>query len=215
MELLLRQKVSITGSGRTDTGVHALQQYFHFDFNEILDHHKFIYKLNSFLTPDISIKAIKCVNADAHARFSATERSYIYKINQTKDPFEHHLSYSFSKKLNIKQMQKACESLVGERDFKSFSRVKTDVNNFICNVFHAEWCEQDEKLTFNISANRFLRGMVRCIVGTMLSVGEGKVSLDQFNSIINAKDRTRAGRAVPPEGLYLSKVIYPKEILER
>ncbi len=210
--MVLGWRITITGSGRTDTGVHASQQFFHFDSIKSLDTKKAVYKLNAVLPKDIAIQDIFAVNPEAHARFDAMKRSYIYRINQTKNPFLNGLSYAYYKKPDVESMNRAAEKLLGERDFESYSKVKTEVNNFICNVSEAKWVKEKDGLLFHISANRFLRGMVRTIVGTLLLVGEGKLSMEDFENILMARDRKKAGRSVPPEGLYLSCVEYSDKI---
>lgn len=209
---ITRSKTSIMGSGRTDTGVHCRQQFFHADFEKKIDPEKLRYKLNSYLPPDISIQRIKAISNEAHARFEATLRAYEYKITRVKDPFQKGFSYYYSKPLDIITMNEAATLLIGEKDFEAFSRVKTEVNNFICNITEAEWQEQDNNLIFSIKANRFLRGMVRAIVGTLLLVGSDKITPKEFQKIIESKDRKQAGSAAPAEGLFLKSVIYPKDI---
>lgn len=212
LSTILRTEITITGSGRTDTGVHCAQQFFHADLQKEIDKDKLQFKLNSFLPPDISIPSIKQVKSDAHARFDAVSRSYKYYINQEKWPFSKGYSYYYTKSLNVKTMNEAAALLIGERDFEAFSRVKTEVNNFICNIEESRWEIEGTNLTFHITANRFLRGMVRAIVGTLLLVGEGKIEIKDLEKIIAAKDRRKAGSAAPADGLFLTKVEYPSEI---
>lgn len=211
-EKLFRNKIEIVGSGRTDTGVHCVQQFFHADFDHELDRMLIQQKLNSFLPKSISINGIRLVRSDAHARYSAVERAYEYRITKVKNPFYQDYAYHFFKELNIQTMNKAAALLVGEHDFESFSKVKTDVNHFICDLKKAKWNETGDLLVFHIAANRFLRGMVRSIVGTLLDVGSGKTSLKEFQQILKSKDRKKAGMNVPACGLYLVKVKYPKRI---
>lgn len=214
LETILQEKIKITGSGRTDTGVHAYQQFFHFDTPVQFSKEQLKYQLNALMERDIAIRRIVKVVPDAHARYSAVKRSYIYRICPYKDPFYHGMSYQLYKKLDVPQMNRAADTLRGEKDFTSYSKVKTSVNNFFCNVFGAKWLEEKETglLEFHISANRFLRGMVRAVVGTLLQVGEGKMTLEEFEQILASKDRKKAGRSVPAEGLFLSEVTYPEEI---
>lgn len=214
LKTILQEEVKITGSGRTDTGVHACQQFFHFDTRRQFSNDRLRYKLNALLDKDIAIKKICRVTPDAHARYSAVKRSYIYKICPYKDPFARGQSYQLYKKLDTDKMNEAAGTLLGENDFTSYSKVKTSVNNFFCNVFEAKWVERKETgiLEFHISANRFLRGMVRALVGTLLQVGENKITAREFEQILAVKDRKKAGRSVPAEGLFLSKVEYPEEI---
>jgi len=210
---ILKQDVNVSGSGRTDTGVHCKQQFFHADIETTLSTDDLCYKLNSLLPYDISISKIAPVNSDAHARFDAISRSYQYHISTRKDPFRKELSYYFSKPLNIQNMNDAAALLCGEEvDYEAFSRIKTSVNNFICTVSKAYWEQKDESLVFHITANRFLRGMVRAIVGTLLDVGEGRTAVNDISEIIASRDRQKAGRAAPAHGLYLSKVIYPENV---
>jgi len=212
LSTVLRSKTEIMGSGRTDTGVHARQQVVHLDMPEPKDRDKLIYQLNGFLPQDISIAGLRKVNENAHARFDATQRSYEYHIHKCKSPFLENLSYFFPKQLDVPAMNEAAQCLLGEQDFESFSKVKTAVNTFICTIKEAHWEKQNESLVFHVTANRFLRGMVRALVGTLLEVGLGKLNAADFVSIIESRDRRKAGRAVPPHGLYLSRVLYPESI---
>jgi tRNA pseudouridine38-40 synthase len=204
--------VSIVGSGRTDTGVHCEQQFFHTDIEKPFDRENLILKLNSFLPRDIVIRSIKPVKATASARYDATARTYRYQITRTKNPFLDHLAWHYFKPLDIQTMNRAAAFLLGEHDFECFSKVKTDVNHFICEIKKSEWKESDSLLVFTITANRFLRGMVRAIVGTLLDVGTGKIPMKEFHSIVQSKDRKKAGANVPAHGLYLMKVKYPASI---
>lgn len=210
--VILRTEVPIMGSGRTDTGVHCSQQYFHADLPEDAQVNTLQYKLNSFLPPDISINAIRQVSEDAHARFSALSRSYEYRITMRKNPFLQNMSYFHPKSLDITTMNEAASLLIGKQDFECFSKVKTDVNNFVCDITEAQWVEEGDMLIFRITANRFLRGMVRAIVGTLLNVGKGKLRTEAFKKIIESKDRKKAGASAPAAGLFLTAVKYPREI---
>ncbi len=212
LSTLLRNPTEIVGSGRTDTGVHARVQVAHFDTEATIDPDSLAYKLNAFLPYDIAIKNIKKVKDDAHARFDATSRSYEYHITSVKNPFTKDLSYLFTAPLNLESMNEAAACLLQHKDFESFSRVKTDVNTFNCDIFKAYWEKTADEAIFHISANRFLRGMVRAITGTLLEVGRENLSVCQFEDIIISKDRKKAGRALPPEGLYLTAVEYPTDI---
>lgn len=209
---LLRAEISIVGSGRTDTGVHCEQQFFHVDIEKEFDLDKLVLKLNSFLPKDIAIPSAHSVKDDAHARYDATERSYIYRITTKKNPFLEGLALHYFKSLDIQLMNKAAAMMVGKHDFESFSKVKTDVNNFMCDVKAAEWKKDGTSLEFTITANRFLRGMVRATVGTLLDVGIGKTSLEEFQNILQSRDRREAGANVPPYALYLVSVKYPSGI---
>ncbi|SNS92603.1 tRNA pseudouridine38-40 synthase [Ekhidna lutea] len=208
---ILKKETAVTGSGRTDTGVHAMQQIAHIDIDEI-DPQKLTFKLNSFLNGDISINGIRPVKTEAHARFDATDRTYHYHLHQAKNPFKKGLSYYFNPELDIAKINEACEIIKGWQNFECFSKVHTEVNNFNCEIFQAKWIQDGSNHMFEISANRFLRGMVRAVVGTLIDVGLGKTSLEDFSAILESNDRRRAGRAVPAEGLFLQKVVYPEDI---
>ena len=205
--------IVITGSGRTDTGVHCRQQYFHAEIEKGIDCNKLQYNLNSYLPEDISINSIFAVNEEAHARFSAVSRSYEYHVSKTKTPFFKDMSHVYVKPLDITTMNEAATLLIGDKDFEAFSKVKTDVNNFNCDITYARWEEDENFYVFHISANRFLRGMVRAIVGTLFQIGMGKMSVDQFAEIIESKDRRNAGAAAPAKGLFLTRVNYPDDIV--
>lgn len=209
---VFRQLVEVVASGRTDTGVHCVQQFFHADIDREFDTKLYLQKLNSILPNDIAIRSIIPVKEGAHARYDAYERAYEYKITRTKNPLLIGQAYYFFKPIDIKTINQAAALLMGEHDFECFSKVKTDVNHFICEIKKAHWNQNGDMLVFTIVANRFLRGMVRAIVGTLLDVGSGKTSLEDFKSILISKDRKKAGMNVPPEGLYLISVKYPKNI---
>jgi tRNA pseudouridine38-40 synthase len=209
---LLRDQVTIVGSGRTDTGVHCEQQFFHSDIGKEFESDQLILKLNSLLPRDIFIRAIKAVKQTASARYDAVERTYRYEITRVKNPFLDGLAWHFFKPAEVQTMNRAAALLVGEHDFECFSKVKTDVNHFLCDVKKAEWKEEGERLVFMITANRFLRGMVRAVVGTLLDVGTGKISIKDFQNIVQSKDRKKAGANVPAHGLYLMKVKYPSGV---
>lgn len=212
MTKMFRTGVHITGSGRTDTGVHCEQQFFHVDLDNEFDKDNIIVRLNSFLPRDIAINSIRRVTDDASARYDAIERTYRYQITRVKNPFLQGLSWYYFKDVEIENMNRAAAFMLGEHDFKCFSKVKTDVNHFVCDIRKAGWTERGDDLIFTISANRFLRGMVRAIVGTLLDVGTGKITHKEFVSIIQSKDRKQAGSNVPALGLYLEKVKYPARI---
>jgi len=196
------------GAGRTDTGVHAKEMYAHFDFDTILDTPNLIHKLNSFLPKDIVIYDIFKVANDAHTRFDATKRTYEYHINTFKDAFLQEQSWYFHQKLDLDLMNEAAGLLLKHTDFQCFSKVNTDVNTFDCSIFEAHWTQQNNKLIFTISANRFLRNMVRSIVGTLINIGLHKITLADFEKIIESKNREKAGFSVPAHGLYLTKIEY-------
>lgn len=205
----------MTGSSRTDTGVHALQNFFHFD--SLLPLHQWkgvdsatslVYKMNAILPDDIVIKAIKEVADNAHCRFDAISREYNYYIYRQKDPFLKDRAYFFPYKLDVEKMQAAAMLLKEYADFTSFSKRKTQVKSFICQITESYWMQEDDCLVYKVKANRFLRGMVRALTATMLKVGRGKISLDEFRSIIEAKDCTMASFAVPAHGLFLVEVSF-------
>lgn len=210
LSILLKNTTSIMGSSRTDAGVHAIHQVAHFEVeNEIQNAENLVYRMNKILPFDISIKNIFLVKDDYHCRFEATSRKYEYRISKLKNPFQHGLCYEFNQELNIDLMNFACQKLFQHIDFECFSKIKTDVNTFDCTVMEACWqLENDGALVFHIKANRFLRGMVRTIVGTLLEVGSGRLSVEDFEQIILSKNRKKAGRAVPAEGLFLMEVNY-------
>ncbi|MGM0580034.1 MAG: tRNA pseudouridine(38-40) synthase TruA [Bacteroidota bacterium] len=209
---IYNQKVEIVGSGRTDSGVHATAQVFHCDFSNELEPEELVFKANKMLPKDVALKHVRQVKEEAHARFDAISRAYQYHIVTEKNPFAIDQAYFFTLELAIEKMNLAAEKLLSYRDFESFSKVKTDVYTFNCEIFEAFWKQEQESLVFHIKANRFLRGMVRAIVGTLLDVGQNRISIEDFENIIKAKDRKSAGRAVPAHGLFLTEVQYPKDI---
>lgn len=209
---LLKTKIGIAGAGRTDAGVHAEQMFAHFDYVKVFDIEQIVYKLNAFLPNDISIQNIFQVKNDTHARFDALSRTYNYKITQKKDVFNSEGSYYLKHKLDITKMNEAAKILFDYRNFKCFSRSNTDVKTYNCNIMKAEWNENNNQLVFTIRADRFLRNMVRAIVGTMLDVGFGKTTIEEFHKIIKSENRIKAGASVPAQGLYLSVIEYDKKI---
>lgn len=209
LSTILKTEIDLVGAGRTDTGVHAKQMFAHFDYDLEIDVNFLVHKLNSFLPKDIAISTIHKVHDDAHARFDATKRTYEYHIHTQKDVFESDDSWYYHNNLNIDLMNKACEILFNHTDFECFSKVNTDVNTFNCKIYEANWQQIEHKIVFTIAADRFLRNMVRAIVGTMIYIGLEKISLQEFEQIINSKDRKKAGFSVPAHGLYLTKVEYP------
>ena len=202
--------VSITGCGRTDTGVHARNYYAHFDVEGVIDDPKELaYRLNMFLPPDIVIYGIREVDAGFHARFDALSRTYHYYIAQEKNPFHQGDAYYLYGGLDVAKMQAAAAMLLEYSDFTSFSKLHTQVKTNNCNVTEAFWFEKDGLLVFHIKADRFLRNMVRAIVGTLLEVGRDKMGIEEFRGIIERKDRCAAGESVPAHGLFLEAVEYP------
>jgi tRNA pseudouridine38-40 synthase len=210
LSLLLREKIEIVGAGRTDSGVHAKLMIAHFDSDRVESLDNLKHRLNSLLPDDISVYRIYEVQSDAHARFDAESRSYIYKIFLGRDPFELETTWQIhNKDFDIDLMNEACKVLLKHKDFKAFSKSKTDVKTYECVIFDAEWVLDNNQLNFNISANRFLRNMVRAIVGTMLEIGQGDLSIADFESVILSRNRSNAGKSVPARGLYLSNIKYP------
>ncbi|MBP5797104.1 MAG: tRNA pseudouridine(38-40) synthase TruA [Bacteroidales bacterium] len=201
--------VGITGCGRTDTGVHARNYYAHFDYDGVIgDPDELTYRLNLFLPSDIVIYRIWEVDPEAHARFDAVSRTYHYYIAQQKNPFHLGDAYYLYGNLDVNKMQTAANELLNHSDFTSFSKLHTQVKTNNCKVMEAVWFEQDGLLVFRIKADRFLRNMVRAIVGTLLEVGKGKMSLEAFRDIIERRDRCAAGESVPAHGLFLEAVDY-------
>ncbi len=221
LEICFRKKIYLTGSSRTDAGVHALQNFFHFDSEGELIYHgndisgeiknpdKYLYSLNSILPLDIVVKNIKKLPENAHCRFDATTREYRYHIYKEKNPFYREIAWYYPYMLNLKKMQEASNIILYTCDFTSFSKKNTQVNTFICSINKSEWHIEKDLLIFSITGNRFLRGMVRGLVGTMLYVGTGKLSIPSFKSIIESKNNNRANFGVPAHGLFLVKVKYP------
>ncbi len=215
MSIILGETIDLVGAGRTDAGVHAKQMYAHFNIeNDIQDKTDLIFRVNAFLPEDIAVHSIIEVNKDAHARFDATARTYEYWVTQKKNPFLKDSSYLVKKELDVAVMNKAAKMLFEYNDFECFSKSNTDVRTFLCDIKQAEWTKVEDKLVFTIQADRFLRNMVRAIVGTLLDVGLGKKSVDNVNTIIKSKDRSKAGASVPANGLYLTKVTYPNTIIK-
>ncbi len=206
--VLLNTKISLMGAGRTDTGVHAKEMFAHFDFETPIDVLSLVHKLNSYLPKDIVIYTIIPVHDEAHTRFDATKRTYEYHINTLKDAFSQEQSWYFHQKLDIDLMNEAARILYNHTDFQCFSKVNTDVNTFDCTIFEAYWNRENYNLIFTISANRFLRNMVRAIVGTLINIGLHKITLADFSAIIESKNRDKAGFSVPAHGLYLTKIEY-------
>ena len=207
--LILKDSFELVGAGRTDAGVHASQMFAHFDTDVTIDFDQTIRKLNSFLPEDIVVFKIFSVSDDAHARFDATARTYNYKINLKKDPFSKDLSWYHFRNLNVEKMNEAAKILLEYEDFECFSKTHTDVFTFNCNITEAFWTLNNNELIFTISANRFLRNMVRAIVGTLINIGLEKLEVQDIRKIIESKNRGMAGFSVPAHGLYLTKVSYP------
>ena len=210
---VLRRQVAIVGAGRTDTGVNARSMYAHFDVdNEIADPQRLISALNSLVGRDIAIYGIRRVADDAHARFDAVARTYKYFVTTRKSPFDYRFAWNPPYRLDVDAMNAAAARLADYIDFTSFSKLHTDVATNNCRIYEARWTAESYRLTFTIKADRFLRNMVRAIVGTLVDVGRGKTSVDEFCRIIKRKDRCAAGASVPGNALFLWQVDYPYEV---
>jgi len=206
---ILRKQIEIVGAGRTDTGVHASFFIAHFELEqEIQDVDNLIFSLNNVLPFDIAIQKIWRVADDLHARFSALSREYKYFVSTKKNPFSRESAYYFHRELNVGKMNQAANLLFNYTDFTSFSKLHTDVFTNNCKIFHAKWTQIDSELIFTIKADRFLRNMVRAIVGTLLNVGLEKISVSDFSDIIESKNRSKAGFSVPAQGLFLTNIEY-------
>ena len=216
LSTLLRQPIEVVGAGRTDTGVHARMMVAHFDFSPLGELEGVSYKLNRLLPPDIAVQEVRQVADDMHARFSATSRTYHYFIHTHKDPFLYAYSWQVPFKLDFEKMNEAAQVLLEYKDFTSFSKVNTDTKTNLCDIKEAHWDEVEPgKWRFTITANRFLRNMVRAIVGTLVEVGRGRISIEEVRQIIEAKDRCSAGESVPGKGLFLVDIKYGPPILLR
>lgn len=209
LTMLLAEPVETIGCGRTDTGVHALSYYAHFDSSKAIDTQRLVYKLNNVLPKDIAVYEVFPVDADFNARFDAEWREYEYWITPIPQPFLQEQAWYQYGKLDLEAMNKAANLLIGQKDFECFSKVQTQVNNFICDVHFANWEYKNEKLVFTIRANRFLRNMVRAIVGTLVEVGKGRLTLQDVQAILDSKNRSEAGQSVPAHALFLTKIYYP------
>ncbi len=205
-QTLHRAPVQLTGSSRTDAGVHAHQNFFHFDFNAEI-HPQATYKMNAMLPDDIVVRNIQAMPPEAHSRFDAVSRKYLYRIHRYKNPFLREYSFYFPYKLDIEMLQHAATLLLSQQDFSSFAKTNSQVKNFNCTVLKSQWAEDADDLTYTIEANRFLRGMVRLITATLLKVGRGKMSLEELQEMMARKRKTVY--SVPPHGLYLKAVTFP------
>jgi len=213
LSLLLKQEINIVGAGRTDTGVHASFFVAHFDsIIPLPSLPSLVDKLNRFLTKEIAIHTIYPVSPQAHARFSALSRTYKYYIDKKKNPFTHPFSFQTYPIPDIESMNQACQILFEYNDFTSFSKLHTDTQTNLCTILEARWEENAQQLIFTIKANRFLRNMVRAIVGTLLQVGQHRITLDTFRSIIEQKNRCKAGTSVPGNALFLTDIEYPNNL---
>jgi tRNA pseudouridine38-40 synthase len=207
---LLKEDIKFVGAGRTDTGVHASYFVAHIetDHLDLETREGFLYALNKFLPEDIVVHRITKVHQELHARFSAKYRTYHYRINRSKALFNRAYNYYYYKELDMDRIREACKVLISYTDFTSFSKLHTNVKTNNCKIYHAEWEESDESYLFEIKADRFLRNMVRSIVGTLLDVGAGKTSIQEFREIIEAMERGRAGASAPAHALFLVDIGY-------
>jgi tRNA pseudouridine38-40 synthase len=213
LALFLRRKVDVTGAGRTDAGVHAAQMIAHFDLEECQDCEWIKRKLNGILPPDIAVHSIYPVRPDAHARFDAVSRTYKYYVTLDKSAFQRNYSWYLLNEPDFELMNIAAEQLLSTVDFTSFSKLHTDTKTNDCHVTEAGWERlPDGRWVFTITADRFLRNMVRAIVGTLMEVGRHRMTVDEFNSVILKKDRCQAGDSAPAQGLFLYKIEYPEDI---
>ncbi len=209
LSTLLRTPIEVTGAGRTDAGVHARQMIAHFDMAQPVDAPQLAYKLNRILPRDISVQAVYEVSDDMHARFSAVSRTYHYYIHTRKDPSLRHSSCEMHYALDFDAMTRAASLLLEYDDFAAFCKAHTDVKTTLCRVTRAEWVQtSDHEWYFVITANRFLRNMVRAVTGTLIDVGRGRITLDDFRRIIESRRRTDAGESMPPHALFLERVEY-------
>jgi tRNA pseudouridine38-40 synthase len=212
-KILNLPEVKTMGCGRTDAGVHASQFFLHFDIENEVDTKRLTFVLNKILDPAIVVKRIFEVAPKSHSRFSATSRRYHYYFGKERNPFDRHFVNYNLKELNVQLMQQACAILFEYKDFTSFSKAQTQTATNDCTIMDAQWIEKEHQLIFTIKANRFLRNMVRAIVGTMLDVGLENISLDDFRKIIELKNRDAAGKSVSGHALFLSEVNYPDGLI--
>ncbi|NQY09530.1 MAG: tRNA pseudouridine(38-40) synthase TruA [Flavobacteriales bacterium] len=209
LSVMTEEEINTLGCGRTDAGVHASQFFCHFDSTKNMDVQNYLYRINKMLPHDIGLKRIFQVKNDAHARFDAASRTYEYLIHRSKSPFQYKRSYQLNYDLNMDLMNEAAKILFEYTNFECFSKSHTQVNNFDCEIMEAFWQQRGDNLVFTIKANRFLRNMVRAIVGSLVEVGRRVTSLAQFREVIESKNRSEAGMSAPAHALYLSSIIYP------
>lgn len=214
IQVLLKKKVTLTGASRTDAGVHAMQNFFHFDIDFSFDKRNFIKSCNALLPQDIAIVQLYSVHDTAHCRYNAIQRHYMYKIMLTKNPFLYKRAYLYPYHLDKKKLHELAQFTVQQKDFGSFSKKHTQVNNFFCEINTCTWEEKNELLYFYITANRFLRGMVRALVSTQLLVACGKMSLESYKDLFEKTSIAKADFSAPADGLYLVKIDYPEEIFQ-
>lgn len=212
LSTLLKETISIMGAGRTDTGVHASQMYAHFDTDYDIKIPDLVFKLNSFLPKDIAIHDVFKVKTDAHTRFNALSRTYLYRVTLKKNVFTNRGVYYVKQHLDVDKMKEASEILLEYKDFQCFSKRNTDVKTYNCNIMKVEWLYVNDELHFIIKADRFLRNMVRAIVGTMINIGLRKIEVEDLHNIIKSKNRSEAGFSVPAHALYLTKIEYSEDI---
>ncbi|SHJ05073.1 tRNA pseudouridine38-40 synthase [Mesonia phycicola] len=213
LRVAFQKKINVVGAGRTDAGVHAKQLIAHFDVEAKINAPQLKFKLNTLLPKEIAINAIYQVQDETHARFDAVAREYKYYVTTQKNPFVEAYSYYVKKEIDLDLMNEAAKILLTHRDFKCFSKSKTDVYTYNCDIVFAEWIKQEDLLVFTIKADRFLRNMVRAIVGTLIEVGLHKLSIEDFENVIVSRNRSNAGKSVDAKGLFLTKVEYPKTVL--
>ena len=216
LKMIFREEVPLTFAGRTDAGVHAREMYAHMDVGDEAmrrEGERLVFRLNGILPNSIAIYDIVPVTDEAHARFTAKSRTYEYHIVDHKDPFVHDLATRVRPGLDFNAMNEASKYLIGKQDFASFCRSNTDVKTTICDLTYAQWeVKENGHAVFTITADRFLRNMVRAVVGTLFEVGRGKMTIEQFAEVITQHTRTAAGDSAPAEGLYLTQIIYPEDI---
>jgi len=208
LKIYYKEDFKLTGSSRTDAGVHAVQNFFHFDSEQAIEDQS--YHLNAILPKDIVIKKLFAVQPDSHCRFDAISREYTYYLYQQKDPFKEDRAYFFPYTLDLGLLNEAAGELLNVHDFTTFSKRNTQVKTAICDITQSKWSQENDVFTYRVVSNRFLRGMVRGMVGTMLQVGRGRITVEQFNNIIQSRDCSKADFSVPPQGLFLQKVNFPK-----
>jgi tRNA pseudouridine38-40 synthase len=213
MAVFFRRKIELTGSSRTDGGVHAMQNFFHFDFEGLIDT-KGLYNMNAILPGDIVLKNFIQVHPGAHCRFDALSREYRYYVYREKDPFLADRAYFFPYTLDKEKLGAAASLISRYVDFSSFSKRNSQVKTFICSIQDSSWEEENGCLVYRVTANRFLRGMVRGLVGTMLQVGRGKISLSRFEEILRSRDNKQADFSAPGHGLFLFRIVFPVSLLE-
>ena len=216
LSTLLRAEIEVVGAGRTDTGVNASYYVAHFDCEvAIADTQQLVYKLNLILPEDIAVFAVKEVSPEAHARFDAVRREYRYYVEQSKNPFTRDGSWQYYVELDLDAMNRAAESLFRYEDFTSFAKLNSNNKTNICHIYHAEWTREGERLCFTVAADRFLRNMVRALVGTLVDVGRGRYTPEQFEEIVASCDLSRSSGGAPAQGLFLSDVTYPDDVFKK